>query len=36
VKVAIVMEKLGVDLPEAERRLHEVEGVVSRVVGDLL
>jgi N-acetylmuramic acid 6-phosphate etherase len=35
VKVAIVMEKLGVDLPEAEKRLHEVEGVVSRVVGDL-
>ena len=35
VKVAIVMQKLGVDLQEAERRLHEVEGVVSRVVGDL-
>jgi N-acetylmuramic acid 6-phosphate etherase len=36
VKVAIVMGKLGVELHEAERRLHEVEGVVSRVVGDLL
>jgi N-acetylmuramic acid 6-phosphate etherase len=36
VKVAIVMGKLGVDPREAERRLHEVEGVVSRVVGDLL
>jgi len=35
VKVALVMGKLGVGREEAERRLHEVEGVVSRVVGDL-
>jgi len=36
VKVAIVMGKLEVGKEEAEARLHEVEGVVSRVVGDLL
>lgn len=35
VKSAIVMGKLGVDLREAERRLHQVDGVVSAVVGDL-
>lgn len=36
VKVAIVMGKLEVGKEEAEARLHEVEGIVSRVVGDLL
>lgn len=36
VKVAIVMGKLEVGKEEAETRLHEVEGIVSRVVGDLL
>ena len=35
VKVAIVMGKLDVGQEEAHDRLHEVEGVVSRVVGDL-
>lgn len=35
VKVAIVMGKLGVGREEAESRLREVEGIVSRVVGDL-
>jgi N-acetylmuramic acid 6-phosphate etherase len=36
VKVAIVMGKLQVGFEEAEERLHQVDGVVSRVVGDLL
>lgn len=35
VKVAIVMGKLEVGKEEAQARLHEVEGVVSQVVGDL-
>jgi len=35
VKVALVMGKLGVGREEAERRLHEVQGVVSGVLGDL-
>jgi len=35
VKVALVMGRLGIGREEAERRLSEVEGVVSRVVGDL-
>lgn len=36
VKAAIVMGKLQVDFEEAEERLGAVEGVVSKVVGDLL
>ncbi len=36
VKVAMVMGKLGVGPAVAAEKLHEVEGVVSRVVGDLL
>lgn len=35
VKVALVMGKLGIGREEAEGRLHQVEGVVSKVVGDL-
>lgn len=35
VKVAIVMGKLEIGREEAEARLHQVEGVISRVVGDL-
>ncbi|MGW8265173.1 MAG: N-acetylmuramic acid 6-phosphate etherase [Longimicrobiales bacterium] len=35
VKVALVMGRLGIGREEAERRLHEVGGVVSDVVGDL-
>jgi N-acetylmuramic acid 6-phosphate etherase len=35
VKVAIVMGKLSVGKEEALSRLHEVEGAVSRLVGDL-
>jgi N-acetylmuramic acid 6-phosphate etherase len=35
VKVAIVMGKLGIGREEAESRLHQVEGVVSRVIGEL-
>jgi N-acetylmuramic acid 6-phosphate etherase len=35
VKTALVMGKLGLDAPEARRRLDEVGGVISRVVGDL-
>lgn len=35
VKVALVMGRLGIGREEAERRLGEVDGVVSRVVGDL-
>lgn len=35
VKTALVMGKLGLDAAEARRRLDEVGGVVSRVVGDL-
>jgi N-acetylmuramic acid 6-phosphate etherase len=36
VKVAVVMGKLGVDRDEAETRLAGVDGLVSRLVGDLL
>jgi N-acetylmuramic acid 6-phosphate etherase len=35
VKTALVMGKLGVDRPEAARRLDAVGGVVARVVGSL-
>jgi len=35
VKVAIVMGRMGVEFQEAEQRLHQVEGLVSRLVGDL-
>ncbi len=35
VKRALVMGKLGVQAEEADRMLHQAEGVVSRVVGDL-
>jgi N-acetylmuramic acid 6-phosphate etherase len=35
VKVALVMGKLRIGREEAEGRLHDVEGVVSKVVGDL-
>lgn len=35
VKTALVMGKLGLDAAEARRRLDDVGGVVSRVVGDL-
>jgi N-acetylmuramic acid 6-phosphate etherase len=35
VKTAIVMAKLGVDAAEARRRLDAVDGLISKVVGDL-
>ncbi|HEY0671493.1 MAG TPA: N-acetylmuramic acid 6-phosphate etherase [Longimicrobiales bacterium] len=35
VKTAIVMSKLGIDRAEAQRRLHENNGVLVRVVGDI-
>ncbi|HET9441558.1 MAG TPA: N-acetylmuramic acid 6-phosphate etherase [Longimicrobiales bacterium] len=35
VKTAIVMSKLGIDQAEAQRRLHENNGVLVRVVGDI-
>jgi N-acetylmuramic acid 6-phosphate etherase len=35
VKVALVVGRLGVGSTEAARRLHEVGGVVSRLLGDL-
>lgn len=35
VKTAIVMAKLGVGKEEAQRKLHEAGGVLTRVVGDI-
>ena len=35
VKTAFVMGRLGVDMPEALRRLDEAGGVISQVFGDL-
>ena len=34
VKVAIVMQKAGVDRGEATRRIHEAGGLIRRVIGD--
>ena len=35
VKTALVMSKLGVTREEAQRRLHDAGGVLTRVVGEL-